>query len=139
MPTYHVERDINAAPEAVWALLADATTWTDWNPTVISLKGPITQGQKVELVSTVNPKRTFKLTVEELSAPSRMVWADGMPLGLFTGRRTYTVTPVGEGSRFAMTEAYTGPMAPLITRAIPDLSESFEQFADGLKKGAEAG
>ena len=135
---YHVERLIAASPETVWGLLADAATWTQWNPTVISLTGPIAAGEKVELVSTVNPKRTFKLTVSELTPPSRMVWADGMLLGLFAGRRTYTVAPDGDGSRFTMTEEYSGPMAPLITRAIPDLSESFEQFADGLKEGAES-
>lgn len=138
MAAYHVERTIDAAPETVWRLLSDATTWTDWNPTTISLKGPITAGEKVELVTTVDPKRTFKLKVDELTPPSRMVWSDGMPLGLFTGRRTYTVVPEGEGSRFTMVEEYSGPMAPLITRAIPDLSDSFEQFADGLKQGAEA-
>lgn len=137
---YSVQRDISAPPDRVWALLADSETWVDWNPTVTRIEGPIRAGGTVELVSTVNPKRTFKLRVTEIDAPNRMVWADGMPLGLFTGTRTYLVEPVGDGSasRFVMTERYTGPLAPLVTRAIPDLSDSFEQFADGLKAGAEA-
>ena len=37
-----------------------------------------------------------------------------------------------------MVEAFTGPLAGLITRAIPDLTESFELFADGLASAAEA-
>ena len=32
---------------------------------------------------------------------------------------------------------FTGPLAPLITRVIPDLSDAFEQFADGLRAAAE--
>ena len=134
---YHVERHIEADQEKVWGLLTDATTWADWNPTVVSIEGPISQGQVVKLVSTLNPKRTFKLKVDQMTAPSHMVWSDGMPLGLFKGERTYRVNSSGEGSEFTMTEEYTGLLAPLITKSIPDMTESFEQFADGLKQGAE--
>ncbi|MEM8924240.1 MAG: SRPBCC domain-containing protein [Actinomycetota bacterium] len=135
---HHVERHIEAAPQTVWDLLSDAEAWKSWNPTIISIAGPIEVGSKVELVSTLNPKRTFTLNVTEMSAPSRMVWSDGMPLGLFKGERTYRVEPDGDGSRFTMTEVYTGPMAPLITKAIPDMTDNFAEFADGLKKAAEA-
>jgi hypothetical protein len=38
-----------------------------------------------------------------------------------------------------MQERYSGPLARLIARAIPDLTESFAQFADGLKRAAESG
>ncbi|MEM7341541.1 MAG: SRPBCC domain-containing protein [Actinomycetota bacterium] len=137
--TYHVERTIGATPERVWGLLTDADSWMEWNPTIVRIVGPIRQGHKVELVSTVNPKRTFKLTVDEISAPRRMVWSDGMPFGLFAGTRTYEVEPVESGTRFTMREVYTGLMAPLITRSIPDMTDSFTEFADGLKNAAEAG
>jgi len=36
-----------------------------------------------------------------------------------------------------MAEVFSGPLAPLITKAIPDMTESFEIFADGLKSAAE--
>ncbi len=93
----------------------------------------------MRLVSTVNPKRTFNLRVTELLPPERLVWASEMPLGLFRGIRTYTLTPAAGGSAtdFAMTEVYTGPLAGLIGRSIPDLNPSFEAFADALKSAAE--
>ena len=37
-----------------------------------------------------------------------------------------------------MHEEYTGPMAGLIFRSIPDLGPSFERFAAGLKAQAES-
>jgi hypothetical protein len=37
-----------------------------------------------------------------------------------------------------MREVYSGPLAGLISRSIPDMTESFEQFADGLKEAAES-
>jgi uncharacterized protein YndB with AHSA1/START domain len=137
--SYAVRRTINASPEKVWALLTDAAGYPDWNTAVISLEGRIAIGERIKLVSIVSPQRTFKLTVTELDAPTRMVWSGGMPLGLFRGVRTYSLRPHGEGTEFAMEEVFSGPLAPMITKAIPDQTESFEKFADGLKQASESG
>ena len=62
-----------------------------------------------------------------------------MPLGLFKGERTFTLTQVdSHTTRFTMREEYTGLMLPLIWGSIPDLGPSFQQFASGLKTQAEA-
>jgi len=68
-----------------------------------------------------------------------MVWTGGMPLGLFKGERTFTLTPTADGVRFAMREVYTGLLAPLIGRSIPDLQPAFDEFAAALKLRAESG
>lgn len=138
MTTYSVTRDIDAPPQAVWDLLTDASTYGSWNDAIVSLEGPIAVGNRLALVSIVNPDRTFKPKVVEMTEPSRMVWADGMPLGLFKGVRTYTLTPQGSGTRFTMEEVFSGLMEPMISKSIPDMSDSFEQFADGLKRAAES-
>ncbi len=133
-----VSRTIEAPPESVWALLTDADTYREWNPSVVSIKGPIAAGNRIELVSVVNPKRTFKLTVTRMTSPSDMEWSDGMPLGLFMGVRTFRLIPNGTRTEFTMTEDFTGLLAGLICKSIPDLTDSFNQFADGLKAAAEA-
>ena len=135
---YHVERRIDAPPERVWALLTDASTYRDWNRAVVSIDGTIAPGNTISLVSIANPKRTFRLRITEMSAPNRLVWRDGMPLGLFTGERTYLVQPRAGVTHFEMTEVFTGLLAGVFTRAIPDLTESFNLFADSLKSAAEA-
>ncbi len=134
----HASRRIDAPPEVVWRLLTDASTYRAWNKSVISIDGQIAPSQTISLVSTANPKRTFKLRITEMTAPNRMVWSDGMPLGLFTGERTYLVEPREGVTHFEMTEEYTGLLAGLFTKAIPDLSPSFNLFADSLKAAAEA-
>ena len=139
MPTrYTVSRRIDAAPEKVWALLTDSASYRAWNRAVISIEGTIVAGNTLSLVSTANPKRTFKLHVTEMAAPNRMVWSDGMPLGLFPGERTYLVQPREGVTHFEMTEVYTGLLSGLFTKAIPDLTESFALFADSVKAAAEA-
>jgi hypothetical protein len=138
-PRFHAERRIAAAPDRVWALLVDLPSWRTWNPTVVSVDGTIAPGATVRLVSATDAKRTFTLRVTDLVPPARMVWESGMPLGLFRGRRTYALAPAagGTATEFAMTEVYTGPLAGLVGRSIPDLGPSFEAFADALKAAAE--
>lgn len=137
--SYAVARTIDAAPDVVWSLLTDAGGYARWNTSILKLDGKIVLGETIQLVSVVNPKRTFKLKVTRFEPPHTMVWADGMPLGLFKGERTYTLaaTPSG-GTEFSMVEEFSGLLAPLITKAIPDMTESFSLFADGLKGAAEA-
>ena len=134
---YTVSREIRAPAELVWGLLTDASSYRDWNPAVLSIEGAMAPGNRIKLVSIASPNRTFTLEVTSMQAPERMVWSDGMPLGLFRGVRTYQLHPVGAGTTFSMTEEFTGPLSGLIARSIPDLTESFNQFADGLKAAAE--
>ncbi|MBA2307774.1 MAG: SRPBCC domain-containing protein [Pseudonocardiales bacterium] len=136
---YSVSSTIDAQPDKVWALLTDASSYRDWNDAVVSIEGTIAPGEKIKLVSVVNPKRAFTLNVTECDAPRRMVWADSMPLGLFKGVRTYRLTPRGDQTELSMEEVFSGPLALLITRTIPDLTDSFELFAGGLKSAAERG
>ena len=75
----------------------------------------------------------------EFAPSERMVWTGGMPLGLFKGVRTFTLTPADGATRFTMREEFSGPMLPLIWRSMPDFGPSFEQFARGLKARAERG
>jgi uncharacterized protein YndB with AHSA1/START domain len=137
--SYSVSRSIDAPATVVWGLLSDASSYARWNRAVVSIEGDIKEGSTIRLVSIADPKRTFKLKVAATRAPQHMVWADGMPLGLFKGRRTFTITDrASSGCEFSMVEAFTGPLAGLITKAIPDLTESFNTFADGLKAAAES-
>ena len=136
---YSVTRTIDASPDTVWGLLTDVASYARWNPTVIAITGPIAAGETIKLVSTVSPKRAFKLKVTSVEPPEKMVWSDGMPFGLFKGERTFQLSTDGDGgTRFSMTEVFSGPLSGLISKSIPDLTDSFNQFADGLKAAAES-
>ena len=116
-----VSRSIPAPPQTVWDLLTDAGSYADWNEAILSIEGPIALGNKVKLVSVVNSKRTFSLKVDVMEPPGRMVWSDGMPLGLFKAVRTYLLEEREGGTEFSMTEVFSGPLSGLMTKAIPDI------------------
>jgi uncharacterized protein YndB with AHSA1/START domain len=133
---YSVAAKISAPPDAVWAVLTNASAYTQWNTTVLKLDGNIAQGSRIQLVVKDAPDRTFGLNVTEATAPKRMVWEDGNKV--FMGVRTFTLVPQADGTLFAMSETLSGRMLGMIEPSLPDFTHSFETFAADLKKTAEA-
>jgi hypothetical protein len=138
MRHFENETTIDASPERVWQILADTGSWSDWDSGVLSVEGDPAKGAKLKIRSELNPKRSYPVKITEFEPNRRMAWLGGVPLGLFRGVRSYTLTPEGEGrTRFEMREEFTGPLLPLIWRTMPDMNDSFRQFATGLKQRAE--
>ncbi|MFN3939531.1 MAG: SRPBCC family protein [Chitinophagales bacterium] len=135
--TFHRETsvtiEIQADQAVVWALLTKAADYPRWNATITSIEGNIALGEKINVKSTLDAKRTFKLKVKEFVPESKLVWGDGK------GARVFTIAENGSGSiTFSMTEKIGGLMFPMYAKMIPPFDQSFEQFANDLKKEAEA-
>jgi uncharacterized protein YndB with AHSA1/START domain len=138
MKAFAAKTMIRATPERIWNLLTDAAGYTRWNNTVDKVTGKIAPGERVTVHPKINPGRAFPVKVTEFEAPRKMVWTGGMPFGIFKGARTFTLTPRQNGDvEFSMREEYTGLLAPLIGRSIPDLQPAFDEFASDLKQAAE--
>lgn len=128
-----VQTTIFADPAIVWALLTRASDFPRWNSTVTSVKGEIKEGGTIELKSTLDEKRTFKLKIEEFVPQRRLAWGDAQ------GSRVYTIDKgAGNSVLFKMSEKIGGPLFPLFAKYIPPFDESFERFAADLKKEAES-
>ena len=126
-----VHASIAADPAIVWALLTHAADYPRWNSTVTSIKGEIRAGGMIELKSTLDAKRTFKLKVKEFVPEKRLMWGDAM------GNRVYSLEKSGSGTQFSMSERIGGPLFPLFAGMIPSFDESFDKFTADLKKEAE--
>jgi hypothetical protein len=124
MKSYEAKSVIDAPPDHVWATLVDAAGYPTWDSGVDKVDGRIAAG-------------AFPVKVTDFQPARRMVWTGGMPLGLFKGVRTFTLTPRGDSTEFTVREEYTGPLLPLIWRSMPDLGPSFTRFAAGLKQRVE--
>ena len=137
MKSFQVSRQIPATAEQVWNVLTDAAQLASGPLGVTRIEGQIALGQRLKLWTEATGSRAFALKVTAMNAPHDMVWEGGMPLGLFRGLRRFTLKPTAGGVLFEMTEAFSGPLSPLVSRAIPDLTPSFERFADGLSALAQ--
>ncbi len=140
MTAFRASIQIQASANDVWKVLTDASSWSEWNTTVDRIDGVIALGEKVTVHAKISPGRAFPVKVVELIAPRRMLWQGGMPLGLFRGERSFTLQDRGQGRvEFAMHEVFSGLLAPLITRSMPDLQPSFDEFCRDLKRRMEGG
>lgn len=139
MRYYEAYIDVQSDPDAVWAVLIDAHGLGTWDSGIDRVEGRIAPGERITVHASLTPGRTLPVKVTEFSPPTRMVWSGGMPLGLFRGVRTFTVSQRPNGvSRITVREEYTGALLGMMWRSMPDLGPSFEQFVRGLKKKVEA-
>ena len=129
--TTMVTAKINAPAVKVFEILTNAQDFTNWNSTVTMLNGTIAEGEKIEIKTTLDEKRTFKLKVKEVQKPTKMVWGDSK------GERVYELVEIDGVTRFTMTEKIGGLMFPMYAKYIPPFDETFEQFAKDLKVKAE--
>ena len=136
MKTFSTVVRIRSTAERVWQTLMDVRRWPELDSSIARVEGTPAPGATVTVHAKIG--RAFPLKVVDWMPNQRMVLSGGMPLGLFKGQRTYTVTAEGDGMvTFAMREAFTGLLAPLITKSIPNLQPSFDEFAANLKKRSE--
>jgi uncharacterized protein YndB with AHSA1/START domain len=130
---------IRATPDAVWKILTDTAGYAEWNPEVVAIDGQMAEGERIKARVKVGSGaiRTVPLRVTAFAAPSRMEWTGGLPLGLFTGRRTLTLTSRGGGTEFQMLVQMSGPLAGLIVKSVGDRQSEIDGFSAGLKARAE--
>ena len=134
---YNAETTINATPDAIWAILTDGASYPEWDPNMVRLDGTIRLGEKITAHTKLSD-RAFPVTVSVFVPGQKMVWSGGMPLGLFKGVRSFTLTPRGHGeTHVEVRERFSGLLLPLIGRTVPDLSDSFTAFVAGIKARAE--
>lgn len=139
MKTWNATTMIAAAPELIWAILTDASHYPEWDPYAERIEGQIGPGAKLVIYTKVAPGRAFRVTVKEFVPGKRMMWASGMPFGLFKGERSFTLTPQADGQvAFTLREEFSGAMLGMIAPSLPDMTEPFQQFVAGLKARAES-
>ncbi|WP_420336311.1 SRPBCC family protein [Roseibium sp.] len=129
--------EISATADKVWSALTRDLQHDPVPFGILKIEGTLSLNSRIRLWSEVDPKRAFRLRVKAFQAPGKMVWQGGMPLGLFTGTRTFSLSAIGDKTVFEMEEVYSGVLSNLIVKTVPDLTPSFEKFANALKERAE--
>ncbi|WP_222268682.1 SRPBCC family protein [Modestobacter marinus] len=86
-------------------------TWSTWDSGVDAVEGRLAPGERIRIHTDAAPL-AFPVVVSAMDPPHRLVFTGGMPLGLFRGVRTDTLTPDEAGAtRFVMREEFTGPLS----------------------------
>ena len=138
MATHERSVTTKAAPEAVWRIWSDTSTWPTWNPDVqsVQLDGPFATGttgvmstkqatHKILLANVVNG-RSFALVTSPI------------PLTKFSFQCRVTPQASG-GSEIAQGLAMSGPLSPIFSPMMgPRIADTFPALLKGLAGAAEA-
>jgi uncharacterized protein YndB with AHSA1/START domain len=140
MTHFHTTIDIQAPTERVWAALRDIDHWSEWTPTVISVRpldpGPVGVGTRAIVRQ---PKlRSARWQITELEEGRSFTWITHSPGVLVTGR--HCVEGTANGSRAMLSLDFSGPLGSLVACLTRGLNKRYLALeAQGLKKHAEAG
>jgi len=133
------EIDIEAPPAAVWAVLTDMHSYSEWNPFIPHLAGELREGAKLEvrIEPPVGRAMTFKPTV--LGVERELRWRGRLLLpGIFDGEHILHVEPLDEArSRFTQAERFSGILVGLFRGTLEKTELGFEQMNAALKARAE--
>lgn len=136
MKNYRVEKAMAASPETVWACLTDTSRYGEWVPSIERFEGKMTEGEQLTMHHTSGNKTRVQVT--QVESPRQYILSGGLPLNMVTGTRSFQLTPQANGhTLFVMEEIFSGWLMPILGRAIPDLSQSFEDFAVALQNRVE--
>ena len=142
MKTLHTVIDIDAPPEAVWAVLADLERYPHWNPFIPRIAGRLAPGERlaVRLAPPGGAGMSFRPTVLAVTPGRELRWVGRLLVrGLFDGEHRFAVEPLGAGrARFVQEERFTGLLVPLFARSLDGPTRAgFEAMNRALKGRVE--
>ncbi len=141
MRDFSISVDVNASPERVWEVMADADRWREWTSSITSvelLDKPIAVGGRAVVRQPELPPAKFKITAVE---PGRsFTWATGYPAGLVYMHAKHTVKPTPTGARAELVPRFDGLLGGVMGKKMAELNNRYLKMeAAGLKRFSEEG
>jgi Polyketide cyclase / dehydrase and lipid transport len=130
--------ETSAMPERVWRIWSDTSTWSRWNPDVISisLEGAFASGTTGTM--TTRAGGTHSIELEDVQA-ARTFTIRTSPAPLSTFHFMCEVAPANDGSRITQGVTMTGLLGGLMSAMMGErVAAGFEAILEGLKKEAES-
>lgn len=135
---FSITVDIAAPPEVVWEVMFDVERWSEWTPSVRSIRrldpGPFGVGSRVLIRQPSFPPARWVATAVD---PGRsFTWKSGLP-GLWVHAR-HSVIAIEGGARATLALDYSGLAGGMMTRLTRGITERYLALeADGLKRRSE--
>lgn len=133
--------DIDAPPEAVWAVLTDFDHYPEWNP-FMRVVGRANEGARLVVDLTPPGGRGFQFrpTVTRVDHGREFRWLGHLFVpGLYDGEHRFTLAAHDGGTRLTHAESFGGVLAGLVNRFVgEDTERGFEAMNAALKERVES-
>lgn len=133
--------EIDAAPDQVWAVLADLAGYPQWHPVFREVRGQLAAGSKLTITSTVpatGRTMTVKVTVLTAEPGTELRWVSRL-FGVTISERRFLLSPAGSGTTLVQAQTYRGlgPSGSTV-KLIERIQATFEAINQAIKQQAEA-
>ncbi|MGA8171248.1 MAG: SRPBCC domain-containing protein [Methylocystis sp.] len=135
--------EINAPPERVWAVLTDFREMPSWNPFIRSIAGPLTAGERLNVLIEPPGRSSMSFKPVLLAAkPARELRWRGSFLAesLFAGEHFFLIDRrSAQNTLMRQGETFSGLLAPLIMNGamLQATRAGFVAMNEALKRRAE--
>jgi hypothetical protein len=135
------EKVIQAPRDKVYQVLADLSSYSEWNPFIIKSKGTFEKGQQIEN-TMLNGKKTmtFKPIILEADGKSKLEWLGSLWFkGIFDGRHYFHLAELPDGgTNLIHGEYFSGILAKMIYKSIGEQTRmNFVRMNEALKERVE--
>jgi hypothetical protein len=134
---------IDAPADKVWSVLADFSSYPEWNPFVVCIQGELVPNSRlrVEIKPPGGRRMKFEPAVTKLVPGSHFSWTGRLPIpGAFQGDHRFEIWPLGENrSLLIHAERFSGLLVPLLKKSLESNTRAgFEAMNEAVKERAEA-
>lgn len=143
MAVYRTTLPIEATADVVWAILIDFERWSEWNPSVPSIRGEAQVGSEVKLTLAMpgRPSAKVNATLTEVVPERRLYW-HGNVVGdrVFAGTREFEIDPQPDGTvLFTHVEDVSGLLFPVFRALMGSAIQlHHDNLNNALKQRAES-
>lgn len=143
MAIYRTTFPVAASPDRVWEVISNFDSWSEWNPSVPSIKGDLKVGNvcAVKLVMPGRPSVNVKVTLTDVVPGRRFAWHGNIAHDrFFAGDRSLDIEPQADGTALVThTEEVTGVFFPVFKTLMGEaaIQAHHENLNTGLTQRAE--
>lgn len=140
---FTIAREVDAAPDVVFAVMTDVERWPEWTPTVSRVERlsdapgvPLALGSRLRIVQPKVPPAEWTVTALEPGRGFRIV--SRSPGATVEANHWIEPAGSGNGSRVTLSVTFGGLVGTVIGWVMRGLNQRYiAQEADGLKRRSE--
>jgi hypothetical protein len=134
--------EIDSTPERVWEVLTDFDSYSEWNPFIRSISGPLREGARLEVYLSLGNGKPYRFTprVTLIEEGRKLAWFGRTIVPrLFDGEHWFEVLPDNQGQcRFLHGELMTGLLSAPLWQLIGDkIERRFVEMNRAIKLRSE--